>query len=142
MNRRAFCLLGLPCLALPLALGCGKAKPNGPVVVWEGTVTVGGQPLPSDLKEAYIQVRPANPDRTNVASPTQGAIVDGKYRLENVPRGDVTVIFILTQPTGKEVLDRGSGSTFAETVSLVPKKKKQGIPATATEDNLKMDFDL
>ncbi|MDO4584280.1 MAG: hypothetical protein Q4D62_09275 [Planctomycetia bacterium] len=140
MSRYAW-IFALSCLVFTLA-GCGKTpQANGPTVVWEGTVTIQGKPLPENLKEAYIQVRPANSQKTGQANPTQATIQKGKYRLEQVPRGEVLVHFFLTEWTGKKVKDV-TGQEFDDTRNLVPKSKRAGIPFQANEDNRKLNFDL
>lgn len=138
MRRFIFLML---CLVLLLMAGCGQPQSNGPTVVWEGTVTLQGNPLPTNMKEAYIQVRPTDSGKTGMASPVQAGIEKGKYRLEQVPRGDVTVYFILNELTGKKIKDR-TGQEFEETRNLVPNSKRSGIPFQATADNREQNFDL
>ncbi|MDO4583119.1 MAG: hypothetical protein Q4D62_03345 [Planctomycetia bacterium] len=123
-------------------VGCGeKARPNGPTVIWEGRVTIQGKDLPENLKEAYIQVRPANARKMGQASPTQAVIQKGKYRLEQVPRGEVTVYFVLKEATGRKIRER-EGLEYDETRTLVPKSRQRGISLQATEDNREQNFDL
>ncbi|MDO4583125.1 MAG: hypothetical protein Q4D62_03375 [Planctomycetia bacterium] len=131
----------LQVLCFVLLAGCDKPQANGPTVIWEGTVTIQGESLPENLKEAYIQVRPANARKTGQASPTQATIQNGKYRLEQVPRGDVTVYFVLNQFTGKKIQER-EGLEYDETRNLVPKSKRGGISLKATENHREQNFDL
>ena len=133
------CLLS----ALLLAVGCGGQRTAGPIVKWSGTVTVGGKPLPGDLPEAFILVRPANPDEHGMAGPTQGVVnPDGTYQLKDVPRGKVIVQFRLMQKTGKMAVDPVTKEKTDKLASIVPKDKANGIEVDASSDNKKMDFDL
>lgn len=133
------CLLS----TLLFSVGCGRDRNSGPVVKWSGTVTVGGKPIPTDLPEAFILVRPANPDQHGMAGPTQGVVnPDGTYQLKDVPRGKVIVQFRLMQKTGKMAVDPVTKDKTDKLASIVPKDKAKGIEVEASSDNKKMDFDL
>ena len=82
---------------------------TNPVVKWSGTVTVGGKPIPTDLPEAFILVRPANPDQHGMAGPTQGVVnPDGTYQLKDVPRGKVIFQFRLMQNVLAQIRKHGN----------------------------------
>jgi len=129
--------------SLLAVVGCGSGGSSGPIVKWSGTVTVAGKPIPTDLVEAFILVRPANPDQHGLAGPTQGEVKpDGTYQLKDVPKGKVVVQFRLMQKTGKMATDPVTKEKTDKLASIVPKDKVNGIEIDATKDDKQMNFDL
>lgn len=132
ISRISFFILFLSCLFLT---GCG----GKPTVSWQGEVTVGGKPLPSNVSEAVIQVLPMGKDS---AGPAQAEIKDGKYDIKKVPQGDVLVQFVINAPTGKKRTDPVYKTTYDEQKNLIPPAKRSGIRMTADKNNSSQNFDL
>lgn len=123
--------------AIPFTTGCGS-KSAGPTVKWAGTVTLEGQPLPSDVVGTII-IQTGGGE--NQAGNTQGAIVDGKYSLNDVPQGPVFVRFnILRQKPSTRPEDAGRG--IVDSTDLTPKKWQRGVEDVADSNNLEKNFDL
>ena len=114
--------------------GCGGSSNSARL---QGTVTLGGQPLPDDLVSAAIIFAPVKRGaQKGVASP----IVDGRYDAKDVPKGEVRVSFSLPQPTGK-MLQEGGGTPYAEMRDLAP-PGASGKVITVDGNNSSLDFDL
>mgnify|MGYP001544155563 CR=1 FL=1 len=120
--------------------GCGASTGGKPTAHLAGSVTIGGEPLPSDA-EGHIQFMP---DTGGSAAPTSTRIVDGKFEADAVPMGEVTAIFHITRLTGRMVReDNAPGATpYPEREDLVPKKHRSGVKLTIEGDNDAHNFDL
>ena len=123
-----------------VVLGCGESKSSNTAHL-SGTVTIDGQPIPTDADECYIQFMPAAGGQ---GAPAHTQIVDGKYDCENVPKGSVTAIFNITRLTGRMVReDNAPGATpYPERENLVPKKHRAGLTIQVEGDNNAHDIEL
>jgi len=121
------------------AVGCSEKKASNTARL-AGTVTVGGEPLPSDA-EGYIQFMP---DSGGQAQPAHAEIIDGKYDAENVPLGNVTAIFNVTRLTGRMVREDNApgASPYPERENLVPAKHQSGVKVSIAGDNDAHNFEL
>jgi hypothetical protein len=119
--------------AIVAATGCNSGRKPGTARL-EGRVTIDGQPPPAGAIGS-IAFRP-----TGKGQPTSAQIVDGKYKCEDVPLGDVVASVQLVLPTGKMVSE--GGRSFQELRNLVSSKHDQGINLNVTGDNPNQDFEL
>lgn len=138
MNKR-FALLAMSVLIVSVFFlsGCGS-KSSGPTVKWAGTVTLDGQPIPSDAIGTIIV---QTSGQAGQAGSTQGSIVNGQYSLKDVPQGSVLVRFnILQQKPSTRPEDAGRG--IIDSTDLTPKKWQKGVEDTATANDTNKNFDL
>ncbi len=125
-------------LVLAVVVGCGKSSNKGPTVKWSGTVTINGQPIPSD---AQGQIIVQSNSSTGASRGDQAEIVNGAYSLNNVPQGEVTVSFdIFTTTPAKDPMDAERG--VMDTTNLVPDRWSQGVVDTADKNDSAKNFDL
>ncbi len=126
-------------LALALAAGgCSSGGSTHPVAKLGGSVTIGGQPLPADA-QGQIQFFPEDSGQ-----PDSAPIEEGRYLAQRVPLGQVKVLFKITRPTGRKIVEEGArgGAPFDELENLVPAQYRNGLSLEVTEDNLSQDFAL
>ena len=125
-------------LTLAVVVGCGSGAKKGPTVKWSGTVTIEGQPLPSNA-QGQIVVQSAN--ATGASRGDQADIVNGSYSLQSVPKGEVTVSFnIYTTAPAKNQSDAERG--LEDTTNIVPDRWLQGVVDTADKNDSAKNFDL
>ena len=126
----------LPALALSCLLtGCGG--PGYPVCTWEGTVSLKGEPVPSD---ATATITVSSTDAKTASRSVSAPIVNGKYVLENVPQGEVLVQFNIVQETpAKNPEDAARGMTDVK--NLMPRKFKP-FTETANGDAIDKNFEI
>lgn len=116
--------------------GCGPAARTEPVAKLEGTVMIGGKPLPGKV-DASIVFR--GPDKGQ-APPARAQIEAGRYRTEKAPVGHVLAIFSIMQLTGKVITE--DEHSYPERINLVPEKSRNGVSIDVKGDNAHQDFDL
>jgi hypothetical protein len=119
--------------ALGLA-GCGARAPSYPTVKLEGTVRIGGQPV----AEGFIMF--ISGGAHDQAPPTRAPIVQGRYCADQVPLGQVRVLFSACRATGRMIKEYSEPRPELE--NLVPEKYRDGIPLDIRGDNPQQDFDL
>ena len=125
-------------LTLAVVVGCGKSSNKGPTVKWSGTVTIEGQPLPSN---AQGQIIVKGNSSSGASRGDQAEIVNGSYSLQNVPKGEVTVSFdIFTTSPAKDPMDAERG--VMDTTNLVPDRWMKGVVDTADKNDSAKNFDL
>lgn len=132
LSARGTVVAALLC-ALLAVTGCNDGRKPGTARLG-GRVTIDGQPPPAGAIGS-IAFRP-----TGKGQPTSAQIVDGKYRCDDVPLGDVVASVQMVLPTGKMVSE--GGRSFQELRNLVSSKYDQGITLEVTEDNSSQDFEL
>lgn len=120
--------------------GCGPSARSLPAARLAGKITVNGKPLPADAEGAITFMSAAR----NQAAPTQVRLSGGSYTANDVPIGQVTVLFNITRLTGRMVREKDAprGALFPEREVLVPAACREGIPLEVKGDNLHQDFDL
>jgi hypothetical protein len=124
---------------LILATGCGSATRTEPVVKLEGSVTIGGKPLPADAEGSII----FSPAARGEAPPAQARIVAGHYKVENSPKGQVQATFNITRLTGKMVKNSPDDvHPTPERINLVPEASRAGVKLNVESNNAQQDFDL
>jgi hypothetical protein len=132
--RAVFSLL---CIVSFLALfGCGSSG-GKPTAHLRGTVTIGGQSIPTDA-EASVTFKPT---KSGQARSTSAIITNGMYDAPDVPLGPVTAYVSVQQATGREVTENVS-RPYKEYRSLVPSKYVDGIPLEVSGDSANQDFKL
>jgi hypothetical protein len=114
-------------------MGCTDGRKPGTARL-EGSITIDGQPPPAGAIGS-ISFRPKGQGQ-----PTSAQIVDGKYKCDDVPLGDVDVYFQLVQETGKMVSE--GGRSYPELRNLVSSKYDKGIELKVTDDNSTQNFEL
>jgi hypothetical protein len=117
------------------AAGCNSGS-STPVAHLQGTVTIGGQPVPADAEARIMFMPPATADNRN-ARPAIVPIVAGKYDAPDVPTGKILVRFDIQQPTGKEFA-RG----MKESRNLVPPEHQEGLAIEVAEGEGQQNFEL
>src|SRR6476660_2127972 len=125
-------------LAATATLGCDKPKPNRGTVQVQGTVTIGGNPIPPDA-QASIYFGPTDASQ---ASSSSASIIDGKFNAEGVPKGKVLVTFTIMQPTGEQKAFAPGARKQMDMRSLVPTAKANGVERQVSDNNAILDFDL
>jgi hypothetical protein len=132
-NRYYVVLLGLSlCTMLP---GCG-GKDGPSRAHLDGTVTIGGQPIPADANASITFM----PTATAQGKPGVAKIEGGQYDCPDVPVGAVKAYISIEQPTGPEITD-SRGLKGRANVSLVPEKYTGGIDLEVSGDETH-DFNL
>lgn len=122
-------------IALAVCLGCGGGSSAGDTAHLQGTVTIGGQPLPADAEGAITF-------RNAAGKAATAPIVQGRYDSPETPKGAVKAYFTISKPTGKTFKSERTGTEVAETISIVPANVVGGIDVDATTDNSSQNFDL
>jgi hypothetical protein len=122
-------------MALGASLGCGGGSSSGDTAHLQGTVTIGGQPLPAD---AHGSITFRNDAGKAVTAP----IVDGSYDSPQTPRGAVKAYFTISTPTGKTYKSERTGAEVPETVSIVPASASGGLDVEVSTDKRDQNFDL
>ena len=137
MNRTvSTILMSMLMFAVAVTLGCGS--PSDPTVKWSGTVTIEGQPIPSDALGVII-VR--SNSATGATRGVQAEIINGAYTLQSVPQGEVTVSFdIYKLVPAKDKMDAERG--IEEKNILVPDRWAIGVTDTADKNDSAKNFDL
>jgi hypothetical protein len=112
--------------ALP---GCGSS--GGPHATISGSVTVNGEPL----KDGKIMCRPMG---TGSGQGKSAAVVEGRYKLADVPIGSDVFTFSGAKVTGKSIRGPG-GQPEPERVNVIPRKVlhegvERKIEANGTQD--------
>lgn len=135
--RNRFSLAVLLALSLCTMLpGCGGG--GGDTARLQGTVTLGGQPIP-DNASASVTFDPtqAGPDKKSVSVP----IVNGTYDSPDTPKGSVKAVFSIQVPDGAPfTTDRGTpGQNYK---NIVPEAKQGGVAIEVSGDNDSQNFDL
>ena len=124
-------------MALGWCVGCGGGASSGDTAHLQGAVTIGGQPLPTDV-EASILFRPTQEAQGKTVSVP---VVGGRYDSPETPTGAVKAFFTIQQPTGR-VFDNDRGAPIKEQKSLVPDKYGAGLDLTVSDDNDAQNFEL
>jgi hypothetical protein len=105
----------------------------------DGSVTIGGKPLPADAEGLIIFM----PAARGEAPPAQATIASGRYKAEKVPKGQVTATFNISRLTGKMLKTSPDDiHPSPERIDLVPEASKAGVKIEVQNDNPKQDFDL
>lgn len=105
----------------------------------EGAVLIGGKPLPADAEGAIIFM----PAARGEAPPVQAKIAAGRYKAENVPKGQVVATFHITRLTGQMLKTSPDDiHPTPERIDLVPEAMRAGVKVEVQGDNAQQDFDL
>ncbi len=131
---RNFIALGVLGL-VSVTAGCG-GEAGPPTAHLQGTVTLGGKPIPTDAT-AHIFFNPV--DRKDGTTATV-SIVNGQYDSPKTPVGAVKVTFNIAQPSGPERVERGT--TIRSMVNLTPPQYASGIDFQVDGDKSDANFDL
>lgn len=126
-------LVAALCCILVAVTGCDSGRRPGTARL-EGSITIDGQPPPAGAIGS-ISFRP-----TGKGQPTSAQIVNGKYKCDDVPVGDVVVFFQLVQETGRMVSE--GGRSYPELRNLVSSKHDNGMNLNVSDDNSSQDFEL
>lgn len=124
-------------MTLSWCIGCGNSS-LGNTAHLEGTVTLGGQPLPADA-EGAITFRPT---QSGQGRPVTVTIVDGKYDSPETPKGALKVFVSIVKPTGRMLKSERTGGEYQETASIVSAKYGDGIDLDVAGDKADQNFDL
>jgi hypothetical protein len=129
-------IMAVAALVLSLGtIGCGGGSGSGAHL--QGTVTIGGKPLPADAT-GNVFFAPATPGKEKAVS---ADIVNGKYDCPHAPVGAVKVTFNIVQPTGPEyTTDRGVKTRDMK--NLLPPSASAGVDLQVSGDNAEQNFDL
>jgi hypothetical protein len=122
----AACALGV--------LGCGKSSRPGTAHV-AGTITVGGQPLPSDAQANLIFV-PVAGGRSAGA-----AVTNGNFACDDAPVGKVKLYANIARRTGRMITE-SDNRPYPEVASMIAPKYAAGIELEITGDDDQLNFDL
>jgi hypothetical protein len=121
-------------VVLFLTSGCGES--SGPTAHLAGTVTVHGEPVPSDA-QAALSFAPLDGGEA-VSVP----IVNGRYDSPDTPKGKVLVKFYISQPVGPEKVSERTGEKYRDIANLVPPEHAAGMVIEVQGDKSNQDFDL
>ena len=128
-------MVGIVAIGVALATaGCGtRARPG--TARLEGTITIGGQQLPTDAN-ANLAFRPMSGGRSAGA-----AVTNGKYICKDAPMGKVKVCPSIERPTGRMLVE-SDNRPYPEVASIIASKYALGIDIEVAGDETKLDFDL
>lgn len=127
----AFVLLSIVTLG---TLGCGKHSRPGTAHV-SGTITIGGQPLPSDAQANLIFV-PVAGGRSAGA-----AVTNGRFSCDDAPVGKVKFYPNIARRTGRMITE-SDNRPYPEVASMIAPKYSAGIELEIVGDDTNLDFDL
>ena len=120
-------------LSLAVA-GCGDSGPEYPHAKLSGAVSLDGAPVETG-RVTFM------PTGGAAGQPVSADIAAGRYDARDVPVGEMTVTFSITQGTG-QMITEGDRAPYPEIVSIVPSRYAQGIPLQVTANNSAQDFAL
>lgn len=124
--------------ALLVTAGCGSGSTSEDTAHWQGTVTIGGNPLPADAVGS-ITFRPVG---ESSAKPVTVQIVDGTYDSPATPRGKVKAYVNVSKPTGRTMHSDRTGQDVPEMESIVPPERSMGIDLDVEGDNSEANIEL
>jgi hypothetical protein len=116
------------------AAGCGGNR----TADLAGKVTIGGKPVPAEA-EGTIFFAPIDPKAGDAVATV---ITNSAYQASDVPAGEVSVTFEITQAVGPVKKSERTGAEYQETKSLIPPSASGGIRLNVAGDNANQDFDL
>jgi hypothetical protein len=122
-------------MTLGWCVGCGGGSSSGNTAHLEGTVTLGGQPLPADAEGAITF-------RSDSGGAATAPIKAGRYDSPATPKGTLKAYFSISKPTGKTYKSERTGADVAETISIVPASVSGGVDVEVSDDNSEQNFDL
>jgi hypothetical protein len=130
-------IVSLFALAMTLSwcAGCCGGSSSGNTAHLEGTVTIGGQPLPADAEGAITF-------RSDSGGAATAPITQGRYDSPATPKGAVKAYFSISKPTGKTYKSERTGAEIEETISIVPASVSGGVDVEVSGDNSDQNFDL
>ncbi|MEX2318023.1 MAG: hypothetical protein WD669_12775 [Pirellulales bacterium] len=134
---RRIVIASVTCVLVVTGAGCPDGGSGLPTAHLQGTVTIGGNPIPSDAA-ARISF---DPTALGQSRSTSSIIKDGRFEVRDAPIGKVQVTFGIDQKTGKMVGPPG-GRPEEGFRSLVPESKKNGVVIDVTGDDSNLKFDL
>jgi hypothetical protein len=137
-KQSVFGSLGLFAVILVAASGCSGGSSSGRTAHLQGSVTVGGKPIPPQA-EASITIRPTG---INQANASYAKIIDGRFDMPDAPKGKVMVSFSIQNPTGKMIKYDEFSRPEPELISLAPQSWKDGQEMQVDGDKSDMVFDL
>ena len=135
-NPRRFCsgtMVATAVLMMNVLLGCGGGSGSQSATV-SGKVSVNG----TLLHGGKIVFRPLDP---SAGSGGSASIVDGEYRLEEVPLGENIFMFSGWELTGRMIQGPG-GKPEPERASAIPKKVLEEGVKRSVEGDSTLDFAL
>jgi hypothetical protein len=101
-----------------------------------GTVTIDGNPVPSDA-EAALSFAPLGGGQS-VSVP----ITSGRYDSPKTPHGSVIVKFYISRRVGPMKTSERTGEKYQDIANLVPSDHAAGMSLEVNGDNLNQDFEL
>lgn len=122
-------------ITLGWCAGCGGGSSSRNTAHLEGTVTIGGQPLPADAEGAITF-------RSDSGGAATAPIKEGRYDSPATPKGAVKAYFSISKPTGKTYKSERTGAEIVETISIVPASVSSGVDVEVSGDNSEQNFDL
>ncbi len=122
-------------ITLGWCTGCGGSSSSGNTAHLEGTVTIGGQPLPADAEGAITF-------RSTSGGAVTAQIENGRYDSPATPKGAAKAYFSISKPTGKTYRSERTGTDVAETINIVPANYSNGIDVEVSADKADQNFDL
>ena len=138
--RPAVILTCILALVLLSTAGCPDNGTADPTAHLQGTVTLGGNPIPANAL-ATISFSPIALGQAHSSSST---ITDGRFDVPDAPKGKVLVNVSIMQATGKMVAPPGGapgGRQQEDYKELVPASKNGfEIDVTGDKDDLKFDL--
>jgi hypothetical protein len=101
-----------------------------------GTVTINGNPVPSDA-EAAVSFKPLGGGES-VSVP----ITNGRFDSPRTPQGSVLVNFYISRRVGPIKTSERTGEKYQDIANLVPPEHAAGMSLEVSGDNLNQDFEL
>jgi hypothetical protein len=119
------------------SLGCPNSGSSKATAHLQGTVTIGGQPIPPNA-EASITVRPKEIQQANAS---YSVITNGRFDIPAAPVGNVQVMFYIRQPTGKTVRTDNRSQPQPEYNTLYPPEKIVEIQVDGDQSDLNFNLE-
>jgi hypothetical protein len=135
--RSRVALVGIVVVLLAGVPGCPDSESGKPTAHLQGTVTIGGQPIPANA-QAHVMFSPVDMSQANSSS---SIIENGRFDVPDAPMGTVKVSFDVQRPTGR--MEAFAPGARPEEVyeSLVPEGKASTTIEVAG-DKSDLNFDL
>ena len=108
----------------------------GPTAHVAGTVTINGDPVPSDA-EAALSFKPLGGGEL-----ASVPITNGRYDSPRTPQGSVLVNFYISRRVGPIKTSERTGEKYQDIANLVPPEHAAGMSLEVSGDNLNQNFDL
>jgi hypothetical protein len=130
--------LGILAVILVAASGCPGGGSSAETVHLQGTVLIGGRPLPADAVGSIT----FSPTAIGQAGSAYSEISNGRFDVPNAPKGKVKAIVSARVPIGVSSFSGSRARPEMQFRSIVPSEKEGGIEMTVEGENRDLKIEI